>query len=89
MRFRENPNHGKLYEDHELCIGDDVILVNLKDYKDLGWQLHKDNNEIVAKIFHDKLPIREFDNSFYQNRGTDVIYICDALGVYWHIDMSD
>lgn len=33
--------------------------------------------------------IREFDNSYYLNRCTDVIYICDECKIFWRVDMSD
>ena len=59
------------------------------DYKDLGWQLHSGNSEILKKIFDEKIPVREFDNSLYMHRCTDVVKICDELKVVWHIDMSD
>lgn len=32
---------------------------------------------------------REFDNSMFQNRGTDVITICDTCKIVYHTDMSD
>lgn len=58
-------------------------------YKDLGWQLHSGNSDVVKKIRDEKITVREFDNSLFQHRCTDVVYICDELKVVWHIDMSD
>lgn len=65
-------------------------------YKDLGWQLHRGNSEEIAncvKLGHNdhrnENHWREFDNSMYLNRCTDVITICDTCKIVWHIDMSD
>lgn len=75
MALEKNPNAGKF------------ILPD--GYKDLGWQLYSGNSEMVKKIFDEKIPVREFDNSLYKYRCTNVVKICDELKVVWHIDMSD
>jgi len=89
MNYYFNPKHGKLLEQQEVAVGDIAFIADLNNYKDLGWQLHFDNNAIVKQIHDQKLKVREYDNSLYCNRGTDIVYICDVLQVYWHIDMSD
>jgi len=58
-------------------------------YKDLGWQLHKGNSEEIKKCHDNGHKRREFDNSLYQYRCTDVVYICNECKMVWHIDMSD
>ena len=65
-------------------------------YKDLGWQLHSGNSQEVKQCCekgHNDMRtephIREFDNSLYQYRCTDVIKICDECKIAWHTDMSD
>ena len=64
-------------------------------YKDLGWQLNKDSNKEIANCiklghcYNAKHRWREFDNSYYLLRCTDVIKICDECKIVWHIDMSD
>lgn len=32
--------------------------------------------------------VRQFDNSLYKNRGTDIILICDACKAIAHVDSS-
>ena len=78
METQRNPQHGtfKLPE----------------EYKDLGWQLHEDNNmeiAICAKVKHHAHNWRKFDNSLYLHRCTDIITICDECKIFWHTDMSD
>lgn len=65
-------------------------------YKDLGWQLNPDQNEPLKQCIklghnnHMNNPHwREFDNSLYQYRCTDVVSICDECKIVWHTDMSD
>jgi len=61
-------------------------------YKDLGWQLNKDSSKEIAnciKLVHCNDGWREFDNSYYLLRCTDVVKICDKCRILWHIDMSD
>ena len=36
-----------------------------------------------------KHQIRTFDNSLYENRGTDNVVICDECKILWHYDCSD
>ena len=43
----------------------------------------------VKEIYDNKLKVREFDNSLYKYRCTDVVKICDEKKVVWYIDMSD
>lgn len=75
MKWTKNPDAGKW----KLPEG----------YKDLGWQLHSGNSEEVRICKELKHKRREFDNSFYLCRCTDVIYICDECKHVYHIDMSD
>lgn len=59
-------------------------------YKDIGWQLTLENSPQEFKDHYaQKHQSREFDNSMYMNRCTDVIRICDTCKMYWHTDMSD
>ncbi len=58
-------------------------------YKDLGCQLHSGNSEEIKKCYEAGHEHREFDNSLYRYRCTDVIYICDKCKIVWHVDMSD
>jgi len=73
--MQRNPNHNKWQLP--------------KGYKDLGWQLHTGNSDEVKKCYELGHTKREFDNSLYTHRCTDVIYICDECKIVWHIDMSD
>ena len=57
-------------------------------YQDLGWQLDRDNHARV-KCATAKHKTREFDNSLYLRRCTDVITICDECKTVHHTDMSD
>lgn len=58
-------------------------------YIDLGWQLHCGNSEQVKHCKHAGHKTREFDNSLYRFRCTDVITICDECKTVRHTDMSD
>ena len=65
-------------------------------YKDLGWQLHSGNSKEIANCValghnnhRNEKHWREFDNSLYLHRCTDIINICDECKIVWHIDMSD
>lgn len=65
-------------------------------YKDLGWQKHSGNSQEVKQCcekghndYRNEKRQREFDNSLFQNRCTDVVKICDECKIVWHIDMSD
>lgn len=61
-------------------------------YRDLGWQLHPGNSPEVKNccdLRHNNQHWREFDNSLYIHRCTNVITICDACKIVWHTDMSD
>ncbi len=82
MTFQRNPNAGKF----QLPEG----------YRDLGWQLYSGNSEEVAnciKLGHNDMKTekhwREFDNSLYLSRCTDVVTICDECKTVRHTDMSD
>ena len=52
------------------------------NYKDEGWL----NGGAELCKHSDK---EEYDNSYYQARGTDFIYICHICQSFWHVDMSD
>ena len=58
-------------------------------YKNLGWQRHSGNSEEISKCHKLGHNRREFDNSLYKYRCTDIINICDECKIVWHIDMSD
>ena len=65
-------------------------------YKELGWQRHAENCEEVKQCYekgHFDLRtephVKEFDNSLFKNRCTDVVKFCDECKIVWHIDMSD
>ena len=65
-------------------------------YRDLGWQRNYVNCEEIANCVilghnnhRNDNHWREFDNSVYLYRCTDVIKICDVCKIVWHIDMSD
>jgi hypothetical protein len=73
--WQKNYNKGKLSLD--------------KNYTDLGWQKHSGNSDEIKKCHDLNHSHREFDNSTYLNRCSDVIYICDKCKIYWHVDMSD
>lgn len=74
MRHERNPNADK--------------FVMPAGYKDLGWQLMPDTPEKVAcRAAGHKT--REFDNSLYRYRCTNVITICDECKYVHHTDMSD
>lgn len=75
MATERNPKHGK-FEKPE-------------GYNDLGWQLHSGNSEEVKRHIDEKHQSREYDNSLYMYRCTDVITICDQCKAIWHTDMSD
>ena len=72
--MNRNPSHNK--------------FIKPKGYKDLGWQLEPDQPDWAAcrKAGH---KTRSFDNSMFQNRGTDVITICDKCKYVFHTDSSD
>lgn len=57
-------------------------------YTDLGWQVSRDNESRKA-CMDAKHKTKEFDNSLYMHRGTDVITICDECKTVRHTDMSD
>ena len=57
-------------------------------YTDLGWQVTSANCEIVAKCREDKHLTKNYDNSLYKFRGTDVITICDICKTVYHIDST-
>lgn len=75
MAIERNPNAGK--------------FVPPDGYKDLGWQRHKGECREIADALYMGYKTRQFDNSTYLYRCTDVIYIIDEAKIYWHIDMSD
>lgn len=78
MRTERNPKHG--------------TFMKPDGYRDLGWQLRKESCPDYAKCVeagHNRGKWREFDNSLFVCRGTDIITICDECKTIWHTDMSD
>ena len=77
MRLQRNPNAGK--------------FVLPEGYEDLGWQLHSGHSSWphIMKCHELKHKKREFDNSLYRYRCTDVVTICDECKHVYHTDMSD
>ena len=79
-KFPSNPNYVRNfaiegYTDLNYCNGWDHSEETKPDsYKKCRIQKHK---------------IRECDNSYSLNRGTDIISICDECKIFWHTDMSD
>jgi len=74
MSAQRNPNHGKFQKP--------------EGYHDIGWQMTFTNPDFT-KCIEAKHHRREFDNSLYQYRASDVITICDECKIVWHTDMSD
>jgi len=76
MNTPRNPNYGKY---NNQTIG----------YEDCGWQMDGINHPkaVACKALGHKM--REIDNSLYQYRGTDHVYICDKCKILHHIDSSD
>lgn len=81
MAYERNPDAGKFQLP--------------KGYKDLGWQVTRANeqlNQCCEKGHNDRRNEkhwREFDNSLYKFRCTDVVTICDECKIVFHTDMSD
>ena len=75
MERRMNPNSGK--------------FIKPTDFKDLGWQIHSGSSPDLAACIKAEHKRREFDNSLYMNRCTDVVTICDECKFVYHTDMSD
>lgn len=76
MRLQPNPNANK--------------FVLPEGYRDIGWQMTLENPDYAACVVaHQWKDRREFDNSTFRNRCTDVITICDTCKIVWHTDMSD
>lgn len=73
-RMERNPNANK--------------FVMPSGYTDLGWQVTASNCEKAAECQAAKHKTKEFDNSLYRFRCTDVITICDTCKTVYHIDMS-
>lgn len=57
-------------------------------FRDLGWQLAPSTPELVT-CRTEKHRTREFDNSLFRFRCTDVVTICDDCKTVYHTDMSD
>jgi len=77
MRLERNPSANK--------------FVLPDGYEDLGWQLwtgHSQWHRLVA-CRDAKHVTREFDNSIYRHRCTNVVTICDECKYVYHTDMSD
>ena len=56
-------------------------------YTDLGMYAYK--HPRVVACGYAKHRTREFDNSLYKFRCTDLITICDECKWVYHVDMSD
>lgn len=81
MGMQRNPNAGK--------------FVKPEGYKDLGWQVGISNVDFL-KCFtaghmdmRSEYAVKEFDNSLFLHRCTDVVRICHTCKHVWHTDMSD
>ncbi len=74
MKCPPNPNAGK--------------FVQPEGYVMLGWQISGDRPELKA-CMDSNHKTREFDNSGYLWRCTDVVTICDECKYVYHTDMSD
>jgi len=76
MQTPRNPSHGE-------------YLAQTKGYEDCGWQMKGINHPktVACKAAGHKM--RSIDNSLYQYRGTDRVYICDKCKIFRHIDSSD
>lgn len=74
MKWNRNPNAGK--------------FVLPEGFKDIGWQLRGNEPELV-ECRSKSHKTREFDNSQFQYRCTDVVTICDECKYVYHTDMSD
>lgn len=75
MERERNPNAGKW----ELPNG----------YTDIGWQKNFITGSPEKKCLDLGHKRREFDNSLFKYRCTDVVTICDECKIVWHTDMSD
>ena len=73
MRRERNPNAGK--------------FVLPKGYTDVGWQMKGIKATEACRAANHKT--REFDNSLFRYRCTDVVTICDECKTVRHTDMSD
>lgn len=79
--FDYNPNYKSCFtysKVKELSPGINITV----QYQDMGWL----NNGVKSCEHPHKNSV---DNSLFENRGTDIIYICDTCGMFWHVDMSD
>lgn len=57
-------------------------------YKNIGWQIRGTEPEVVLcrELKH---KTKEFDNSNFMMRCTDIVTICDECKYFYHTDMSD
>lgn len=63
-------------------------------YFDLGWQITTANSPekmLCFNLDHNRNSgeIKEFDNSLYMYRCTDVVTLCSVCKIAYHTDMSD
>jgi hypothetical protein len=63
-------------------------------YLDLGWQITTASSPekmLCWNLNHSRMTgeIKEFDNSSYMCRCTDVVTICSVCKIAYHTDMSD
>jgi ribosomal protein L37AE/L43A len=59
-------------------------------YTDYGFiNFMKEYPEKLQQCIKSKHICRYIDNSLFQNRGTDNIYICDKCKIIYHVDCSD
>ena len=78
--FEENRNHRLIFTFSKEIVLEDTMS-RIIDYEDKGWL-----NSGIKPCNHKKDTI---DNSLYENRATDIIYICHECKASWHVDMSD
>lgn len=58
-------------------------------YENIGWQMTMEGNEKFKHCVEAKHKRREFDNSLYMYRCTDLVTLCDECKIIYHTDMSD
>lgn len=96
---QENPKHGKLslpgYKDlgwqngwkHVYFDENDQVTPDRSKAKYAGYT--EEDYPEYGKCKRLKHKHENYDNSLFQNRGTDNIVICHECKIYWHYDCSD